>query len=199
MAAVLLGADRCVLCGVAEAAVCRWCLAEDAARPVSPPLHLDRCTALLDYHLARPVITKLKNGQQRSLLGPLAAALSHRAQPPPDAVVTWAPTTPERARQRGFDQAELLARALARRWGLPARSLLRRAPHTAQAGRTAGDRLRTPTFRVAGRVPPVVVLVDDVVTTGATLTAAARALRAAGAAQVVGAALAQADRQPAAR
>ena len=186
-----------MLCGAAEAAICRRCLAEDAAPPLPPPLHLDRCTALLDYHLARSVVTKLKNGQVRALVGPLATALAHRAHAPPGAVVTWAPTTPGRARRRGFAQAELLARALARRWGLPARALLRRVPHTAQTGRTADDRLRTPRFRVAGRVPSVVVLVDDVVTTGATLSSAARTLRGAHATEVIGVALAQADRQPA--
>lgn len=186
-----------MLCGARREPVCAGCLAEDAAPRVPAPLHVDACTALLDYHLARPVVTKLKNGQHRALIGPLASALARRARPPQAGGVTWAPTTPERARRRGFDQAELLARALARRWGLPARPLLGRTPGTAQAGRTADDRARTPRFRATGPVPAEVVLVDDVVTTGATLTAAARALRSAGATTVVAVALAQAARPPA--
>lgn len=192
---VLLGTDRCVLCGASGTTVCGRCLAEAAAAPLPAPLHLDACTALLDYHLARPLVTTLKNGQRRALIGPLAQALAGRTRPPEAAVVTWAPTTPQRSRRRGFDQAELLARALARRWGRPARRLLVRAAGTAQAGRPAGDRLRTPWFRPLAPSPAIVVLVDDVVTTGATLTAAARALRSAGAARVIGVALAQADRR----
>jgi predicted amidophosphoribosyltransferase len=189
---VLLGPERCVLCGTVGPPVCATCLRRDAAPALVAPLHVDACCALLDYHRARPLVTGLKNGQRRALIGPLADALASRAVAPSGAVVTWAPTTPERARRRGFDQAELLARALSRRWRLPARALLDRKRGTAQAGRRADDRRATPVFRPVLPVPPVVVLVDDVVTTGATLTAAARALRGGGAAQVVAVALAQA-------
>ena len=49
-------------------------------------------------------------------------------------VVTWAPTTPQRRRARGFDHAELLARAVGRRAGLPARGLLTRLPGPPQTG-----------------------------------------------------------------
>jgi predicted amidophosphoribosyltransferase len=157
-----------------------------------PPLHLDSCTALLDYHLARPVVTRLKNGQHRALVGPLADALAGRARPPAGAVITWAPTTPERIRRRGFDQAELLALALARRWNLPCRGFLRRVPGAAQAGKDAAARWGNPTFHARGVVAPDVVIVDDVVTTGATLGAAARALRGAGATSVRGVVVARA-------
>ncbi|HEX8771251.1 MAG TPA: phosphoribosyltransferase family protein, partial [Acidimicrobiales bacterium] len=96
--------------------------------------------------------------------------------------MTWAPTTGARRRERGFDQAELLARAVARRLGLPCRRLLRRRPGPAQTGRDREGRQSGPAFttrRVTG--PARVLLVDDIVTTGATVSAAARALRAAGA------------------
>jgi predicted amidophosphoribosyltransferase len=140
--------------------------------------------ALWAYDAAAPLVTALKNGQRRDLVGWLAAVLVERAPPPPAAVVTWAPTSVPRRHRRGFDQAELLARALARRWGLPAQALLRRRAGPAQAGRTAAARLEHPGFSTPVGAPPAVLVVDDVVTTGATLTAAARALRQAGAQRV---------------
>ena len=92
-----------------------------------------------------------------------------------------------RRRKRGFDQAELLARALSRRTGRPLRRCLRRtgAP-TRQLGAHRRERL-TPGrigLTVTRRVPAAVLLVDDVHTTGATLHACAAALRGAGAGHV---------------
>lgn len=180
--------SSCAGCGEpGSPAICGACLG--ALRPapaLAPPLHLDSCTAALDYDSARSLVTSLKNGQRRDLTGWLADRMVERLQPPPDAVVTWAPTAPARRRARGFDQAEVLARAAARRWGLPCRALLRRSGGTPQAGRSAGERRGNPSFAVSGAAPVTVVLVDDVATTGATLTAAARALRSAGAVTVVG-------------
>ncbi|HEX4866494.1 MAG TPA: phosphoribosyltransferase family protein [Acidimicrobiales bacterium] len=181
---MLLGPNACVLCGAPGPPLCRQCVAGAPAPVSAPPLHLDSCVALLDYRLSRPVVTSLKNGQRRALVGPLADALAARARPPAGAVITWAPTTPERIRRRGFDQAELLARALARRWNLPCRGFLRRVPGAAQAGRGAAARRANPAFHARGAVAPAVVVVDDVVTTGATLGAAAQVLRAAGATSV---------------
>jgi predicted amidophosphoribosyltransferase len=100
-------------------------------------------------------------------------------------VVTWAPTTGARRRRRGGDHAERLARAVARRLGLPCRRLLLRRPGPAQAGRGAAARRRGPVLVPARRAPGGVLLIDDVVTTGGTAAAAARALRAAGAARVL--------------
>lgn len=151
-----------------------------------PPVGVDRCAALLDYGgAAREMVARLKYRNARSSVAYLAdgmAALVVRSRVD---VVTWVPTTGERRRQRGFDHAELLAKAVARRLARPCRRLLRRLPGPAQTGRAAVDRRRGPPL-VATRTLAAarVLVVDDVVTTGATATAAARALDRAGAARV---------------
>ena len=181
----MLLSSTCVLCRQAGATVCPACAGGlDPAASLPRPLELDACVAVFDYRDARPLVTALKNGDRRDLIGWLAERMAARASPPAGAVVTWAPTGADRARVRGYDQAELLARALARRWGTPCRALLKRLPGPPQSGRSAGERRANPAFRVVGRVAPSVVVVDDVATTGATLTAAARALRTAGASRV---------------
>ena len=102
-------------------------------------------------------------------------------------VVTWAPTSSRRRRRRGYDQSELLARAVARRLGLPCRRLLYRDRSGPQTGRSRHDRLEQgPTFTARPmRRPCRVLVIDDVVTTGSTLRAAGHALELAGAAKVL--------------
>jgi ComF family protein len=101
------------------------------------------------------------------------------------------PLHPRRQRQRGFNQSELLADALGRRAGIAvvASGLVRRQDTRSQTGLTAAARRANVKgafavrrrARIAGRT---VVLVDDVLTTGATASACAQALRAAGAREV---------------
>jgi ComF family protein len=103
--------------------------------------------------------------------------------------------------QRGFNQAELLARPLARRYGLRFSSAMRRSRYTkSQAGLTEAQRRENlkGSFRVT-RPREIegkrVLLVDDVFTTGATLRAAAAVLKSAGASHVAALTLARVDRR----
>ncbi|HWS56694.1 MAG TPA: phosphoribosyltransferase family protein, partial [Pyrinomonadaceae bacterium] len=117
-----------------------------------------------------------------------------RRRAPLDAatVVVPVPLHPERERGRGFNQAALLARALARRAGLPLDEWsLTRVAHTERHRAGMDRRARRETVEGAFRVvrPRLVagrsvLLVDDVFTTGATASACAAALKAAGAAEV---------------
>jgi ComF family protein len=136
--------------------------------------------------VARQVVLGLKYRNRRSVARHLARLMVRRLPVGQVHLVTWAPTSAARARQRGFDQAELLARAIARELGVPCRRLLFRSHGTSQTGHTRAERLRGPAFRARSPRDGVrVLLVDDVVTTGATLTAASDALLAAGVSEVV--------------
>ena len=176
----------CPVCGARGTAPCSPCRAQLRRAPALPrPPGLDRAAALLEYAGAgRELVARLKYRNARSSLGFLADGMAALATPAEIELVTWVPTAPARRRRRGFDQAELLARAVARRLRRPCRPLLRRLPGPAQTGRPLSERRRGPSFVARGPAPSRVLLVDDVVTTGATTTAAARALREAGAVQV---------------
>jgi predicted amidophosphoribosyltransferase len=176
------------VCGAVGAAPCPLCSADLRPPPsLPPPPNVDSCRALFAYEGAgRELVARLKYRNARSSLPFLAEGLADlvtRSEWTVD-VVTWAPTTAARRRQRGFDQAELLARALARRLRVPCRRLLRRPPGGPQTGQPLGVRRTGPVFHAARPSPPRVLLVDDVVTSGATVAAAARSLRAAGAGQI---------------
>jgi predicted amidophosphoribosyltransferase len=95
---------------------------------------------------------------------------------------------PVRARElwRGHNPARELALGLSDAWGIPARALLERAEGRPQRGLQPAERRRNVAgaFMATARVPAAVALVDDVYTTGATVSAAAQALRQGGAVRV---------------
>lgn len=114
-----------------------------------------------------------------------------------DAVIVPVPTATRRVRQRGFDQAKLLARQLSRRSGLPYADCLRRRGQTHQVGAAREQRLSqlTDAFQTKHKTTPHsrLILVDDVMTTGATLEAAAAVLKNTGATRIDGVVFALAD------
>lgn len=143
----------------------------------------------------RVAIHELKYRGRRRVAARLAERIAaeplSRAVLTPEVVLVPVPLHPRRKRERGFNQAELLASELGRRLFLPVRAsaLVRRLDTPSQTGLTALARRRNvkDAFAVRGRAQVagrVVVLVDDVVTTGATLRACARALQDAGAGEV---------------
>jgi predicted amidophosphoribosyltransferase len=111
--------------------------------------------------------------------------------------LTFVPGDRERGRERGHVPAQRLADALGARWGIPVQRLLVRSGTTRrQAGLSRTERRANvrDAFAASSRAPPSVAIVDDVYTTGATVSACASALRRAGASRVEVVCLARAVR-----
>ena len=107
-------------------------------------------------------------------------------------LVTWVPLSRRRLRERGYDQARLLAKATAKELGLPLTPTLHKQRNTQPQSRTGDAAKRRANITGAYRMKrgadvtgKRVLLIDDVVTTGATLSECARVLGKAGAEQVV--------------
>lgn len=188
---------RCAGCGRLGAWFCHRCAA--AARPaMSEPvkgLEAIYVGALLAGPIQRAV-HEYKYRPRPQLAGPLVALAAPAIVARPDLVVP-VPLHPERRRTRGFDQAQALARPLAHWLGVACLDALQRVRDTpAQVGLVAAQRMDNVhgAFRwcVPESPPRRVLLVDDVLTTGATLQACAAAIRAAGGEHVEGAVVARA-------
>ncbi len=179
-----LAPSQCYRCATPTDAhaVCAACSTETPLHRVLARTHHRGPARDLVHHL------KFERAQAAApeaaaLMLPLLARLSS------DVMITHVPTATGRARARGYDHARLIARSLARQAHLPYTRLLGRLGQARQvgAGRVARRQQLQHAFRplnpaaIRGRH---IVLVDDVMTTGASLEAAARALRSAGAARV---------------
>ena len=215
----LLVPRRCLGCGAAGAALCagcverlRWldghlCALCGAPRP-RPEERCRECRSRrLAFASARAAVAYddalrgfVGAWKERGVRGatPLAAGLVIGALLRPEVVaLTYVPPDPDRALRRGHHPPERLARELGRRWGLPVVSLLaRRAGSRRQRGLPRAERQANVqgAFRSLGPAPAALALVDDVYTTGATVSAAAAALLEAGAERVEVVTLARAVR-----
>ena len=159
-----------------------------------PPFAYARA-ATLYRDAVREALHAFKFGGKTGLCRPLGDLLADAGQtllpePRMDCLVP-VPLHPARESERGFNQSLLLARRLARRWGLPVEKALRRVrPTRPQTDLSAGERRANVRgafvirrARVAGAR---VLLIDDIFTTGATAAECARVLLAEGGARAVG-------------
>lgn len=188
---------HCVGCGTGGSYICTACLT-GAKRPLPEPspeggLLADILTAFAYEGVVRTAVQHLKYRGVRALAPEMARPMARElalAVPPPFTIVP-VPLHARRLRERGFNQAELLAREVAQVLGAPLSSgALRRTVDTSSqvAATTRPERLRNVrgAFDAVRPLDGTVVLVDDVMTTGATLSSAAQALRSGGALQVYG-------------
>jgi predicted amidophosphoribosyltransferase len=179
---------RCAGCGALRTGLCRPCATELF---VDAPVFAGEVFAAVPFHdIARELVIGLKYHGARAGVGLMADVLArrvrHHVDVTPIEFVTHAPTSAARRAERGGDHAALLARAVARRLGRRHAGLLLRTGGVAQTGRSRADRLDSPTFvAVPAASGRNVMVVDDVVTTGATLLAARQALFESGATAVV--------------
>ena len=179
----------CTRCGLpleaTDAETCGACLAK--------PPRLDRIRAAVAYgDISRSIAIRLKYGRKVGLARTMSRYMQKLiAEMPPEAILMPVPLHRSRLWSRGFNQSAIVARDLSRRTGLPVSvgtlRLIRPTPPLKGMSRHQRRRAVASAFRVdpnaqlRGRT---IVLVDDVLTTGSTANACARALKRAGAERV---------------
>ena len=213
--ASLLAPHQCLNCGREGNLLCNWCSFE-AFEPA--PSKCYRCHASTQDFATCPKCRRLSPlsnvwvstsylGDAKRLIHLLkferakAAALVIAQQMrqtlpylPEEIVITHVPTATLRRRQRGYDQTELISRALSLFLHKPHLTLLARSGQTRQVGASRNQRLEQ--LKTAFRANKLadnreILLIDDIVTSGATLESAAKVLKKAGAKKVYGAVFAQ--------
>ena len=201
----LLAPPACLVCGAGVPAAARLCdlcveelpwLAPGCPRCALPSHRPGGCPAAgAAFDSAAAPMAYL--GPARALVGalkfrgalPVAAMMAEQVAAALDLrgeAIVAVPPAPRRRRRRGFDPAGALAAELSERVGLPLAAALRRGNAPRQVGTDRGSRRDGSRLAVSatGPAPAQVLLVDDVHTTGTTLDACARALRAAGAERI---------------
>lgn len=213
----LIAPHCCVRCGAEGELVCSWCRLETIPSLPSRCYHckklIDESKVCQDCRRSSPLkhvwVRTVYSGMPKELVhvmkferaqaAPrLVAGLLLEALPafPPDVLVSYIPTATSRVRVRGYDQSRLIARYLAREQKLLFGTTLLRQGQSRQVGSSKKQRLEQAqrsykavhAKRYQGKD---ILLIDDIITTGATLEAAARELRRAGARTVYAAVFAQ--------
>ena len=205
----LLLPRRCAACGGGEELLCGACL--EALRRLTGP-HCARCGAPTAWLVqrcaecagrrlpfataraavayegpARPLVAAWKERGLRPLAAEAARLVAEVVPSPLCEAVTFVPADRDRSLKRGHSTAQALACELAARWGLPVVDVLARTRDVRpQRGLKREERRRNVrgSLTASSRAPRTLVLVDDVYTTGATVSAAATELRRAGAGEV---------------
>jgi ComF family protein len=201
--------QRCLVCGASDSQLCPACcaslpvlvapLCERCGAPTAWPVR--RCSECAGRRLAfararaavayddavRLLVAGWKERGLRRLADTAASLVAERLPHPGDVVLAFVPPDGNRRLRRGYHPAERLALALGDRWSLPCEPLLARSGRSRrQRGLSLPERRGNVrgAFRAEAASGARIVLVDDVYTSGATASAAASALRAAGARQV---------------
>lgn len=203
----LIYPPRCMIChkllGPGEREICPAC---DEALPeydgADPQVRFcERCVVTFRYEgMLRESFLRYKFSGLRQYAGRygawMAVTIRDKLAGKFD-LITYAPVSHKRRKERGYDQSELLCRAIARELGLEPVTALEKRTHT--AAQSSLNKREERAANVAGVYAPVeparlkgkrVLLIDDIVTTGATLAECCRVLLTAGAESVVCAALA---------
>ncbi len=200
--AELLFPARCLSCGLAGELICETCRKSARRRgneKTSLP-HLDRIFSYGWYHdkTLQEALRRLKYHGTYAISHPLSEMLRdllkiNLSPLPPGVLILPIPAHRARARERGYNQAELLARSLAEKISLPLETdiLLKTKNTPSQISLKGRERLLNvkDSFGVrnaAALEGRTILLVDDILTTGATLSEAARILKQSGAKEVIG-------------
>jgi len=188
----LLAPHECLGCGNEGRLLCPSCLKSlpPAKVPAPHTSHLSKIQSVTLYEgLAKDLIWKLKSDGAQAAAYIMASAMAELLRGAESVCLVPVPTAVSRVRQRGYDQAKLIARSLARQTGFAYANYLIRCGQAHQVG--ANRLIRLQQIGGAFRVRQVfklkgakILLIDDVTTTGATLDTAAELLKTAGAASV---------------
>lgn len=185
-----LGAARCVGCRRPGSMACMTCRASLLPAPRGRSIsNIERVIAAWEYDgVARSLVLALKLRGKREAAEHIAGGMAERIWATGwdvDALV-WVPGRRDDIRRRGFDHARAISGELSRVLGIPSIPALHRAGERRdQTGLGAEQRRANLDGALqASSPPPRVAIVDDVMTTGATLSEAGRALKAAGAVRV---------------
>jgi ComF family protein len=205
----IIAPNQCLVCEKEGSLLCAWCL-PDAFEPV--PSRCFRCYKLTSNAqtckacrkitpvqqvwvstiykgIAKKMVQHMKFNPDRSSCDLIAEWLDTTLPYFEDVIISYVPTSPQRVRQRGFDHSRGIAKSLAEKRNLPFASLLIRQGKTRQVG--SERKVRIEQIKGAYQIKNAkkckgrhILLVDDIVTTGATISEAARTLKRSGAKSV---------------